>query len=66
MPAVVKLSRTDDVVARTHHVRIIVEEVRHALTQIELQKQYPNREPFREADLPDAGSEWPSAFDVDA
>jgi hypothetical protein len=58
MPAVVKLPRTRHV----RRIPIIVEEVRHALTQLDLQSRYPGRpEP---PELPQ--SEWspyPSAFD---
>jgi hypothetical protein len=41
----------------------IIEEVRHVLTQLELQKQYPNREPNPEYLDQSEWSPWPSVFD---
>jgi len=45
------------------HVTAAVEQVKHALTQLEIQSQYPRRSPFREAPPQSEFRQQPSAFD---
>ena len=41
----------------------IIDEIRHARTQLHLQSQYPGRPPFTEALPKSEWSPYPSAFD---
>jgi hypothetical protein len=57
MPGVVKLPYT----RRVRRIPI-VEEVEHALTQLEIQSNYPGRQPYPDLPLAET-NEWPSIHD---